>query len=345
MTLVLMLMLMLPTHAVGLSRGLYVVDDGDVDVELTFARADMVALVPAVDANADGDVTPEELGAMTSAIGLALNDLLVSRGDNPCALTLASAGIVAGDGVTLALRASCPKGTADVIVDFKLVQRLGAQHRHLGHVSAHGSEADVVAFAASPQFTLTGSASAPPVADYLLLGIEHILLGYDHLVFLFGILIVLLRAGSLRALVAVITAFTLAHTLTLGLAATGLVVPPSAVIEPLIALSIVLVGVESFFATDIAKRWRVTLPFGLIHGFGFAGALSEIGLPHDAIIPALGFFNLGVEIGQLAAVLSIYPLLVLCRRRLSAVHAERSVKILAVIVMCAGAYWVIERIS
>ncbi|MDP2340700.1 MAG: HupE/UreJ family protein [Deltaproteobacteria bacterium] len=346
MTPLLLALLLMPAHVVGLSRGVYVVDGAEVDVELTFARADVLALLPGVDADGDGGVTDAELTAVRPALAALVKEhVIVRRGEDPCGRELTSAGLVEGDGLTLAVRISCPNGGADVVVDFRLLEKLGAGHRHLGHVSAAGKEADVVAFAASPEFTLSGSAAAPPIADYLLIGAEHILLGFDHLVFLVGILIVLLRAGTLRSLVAVITAFTLAHSVTLGLAATGIVVPPSSLIEPAIALSIVFVGVESFTATDIARRWRITLPFGLVHGFGFAGALAEIGLPQDAVVPALAVFNIGVELGQLAVVLALYPLFVFLRKHLSPAHAQHLVKALSGVVVVLGLYWFIDRVT
>ena len=104
-------------------------------------------------------------------------------------------------------------------------------------------------------------------------------------------------------LVKVVTAFTLiAHSLTLCLAVLDIVRLPSSVVEPLITTTIVFVAAENFFVHDIRKRWRVTFVLGLVHGFGFAGALREYGLPTDAVAPALAAFNIGVEIGQVAIV-------------------------------------------
>ena len=130
----------------------------------------------------------------------------------------------------------------------------------------------------------------------LKLGVEHILTGADHLVFLLGLILV---GGSLRSLVGVVTAFTLAHSITLALAALSIFAPSPRLVEPAIALSIAYVGVENLFVNDASKRWRITFPFGLIHGFGFAGALREIALPRAQLPIALVSFNLGVELGQL----------------------------------------------
>lgn len=134
---------------------------------------------------------------------------------------------------------------------------------------------------------------------FLVLGIEHILTGYDHLAFLLALLI---AGGSLRHNARIITSFTLAHSLTLALATFGLVNISPAIVEPLIAASIVFVGLENLFSRRLAARWLVTFSFGLIHGLGFASTLRELGiggLGARAAIPLLSF-NLGVEVAQIA---------------------------------------------
>ncbi|OGQ14028.1 MAG: hypothetical protein A2138_08965 [Deltaproteobacteria bacterium RBG_16_71_12] len=175
--------------------------------------------------------------------------------------------------------------------------------------------------------------------DYLLIGVEHILFGFDHLVFLFGLILV---GGRLRSLVAVVTAFTLAHSVTLATAVLGGWQPPAGVIEPLIALSIAYVGVENFFVRDAAKRWRITAPFGLVHGFGFAGALADVGVPGDQVPLALFLFNLGVELGQLAALALVLPVLYALRRR--GLFAERATRALSLAVVALGVFWLVERL-
>lgn len=159
--------------------------------------------------------------------------------------------------------------------------------------------------------------------DYLPLGIEHILLGPDHLLFVLGLmLIVSVRGGGWRVLLVALTAFTLAHSLTLGLAMFGLWGLPPKPVEILIALSIVLLAVElaqhqhsSHNPTlTLRKPWLVAFAFGLLHGFGFAGALSEIGLPAADRGWALLLFNLGVEVGQLLFVSAVLLLLAAARR-------------------------------
>ena len=148
-------------------------------------------------------------------------------------------------------------------------------------------------------------------ATYLTLGFEHILLGFDHLLFVLGLLFLV---GSWGRLVATITTFTIAHSFTLAAASFGWASVPQAPVEALIALSIVFVAVEILHARQgkrgiaIRMPWMIAFLFGLLHGFGFAGALSEIGLPAHAIPLALLFFNIGVELGQLAFVAGVFGL-------------------------------------
>ena len=164
--------------------------------------------------------------------------------------------------------------------------------------------------AESKDFTIplqTNSASnSESFLRFLVLGIEHILTGYDHLAFL---LAVLLTGGSLLSNARIITSFTIAHSLTLALATFGVVTLPPAIVEPLIAASIVFVGVENLVRRQVARRWLVTFGFGLIHGLGFASILRELGIGamgvHGAI-PLLSF-NLGVEVAQISLAALILP--------------------------------------
>jgi len=149
---------------------------------------------------------------------------------------------------------------------------------------------------------------------FFTLGVQHILGGYDHLLFLAGLLLV---ARGLRDVAKTITAFTAAHSLTLGLAAMGWVTAPPALVEPLIAASIVYVGVENVLRRQAASRWKLTFVFGLVHGFGFAGALRELGIGSGGMTTAvpLASFNMGVEAGQLAVAMTLLPMIWRVRER------------------------------
>jgi hydrogenase/urease accessory protein HupE len=211
---------------------------------------------------------------------------------------------------------------------------------------ADGSTQVVRLTPAEPVFQVKNSESWLEVAaTYSVLGIEHILLGIDHLLF---VLALLLLVPNWRTLVWTITSFTLAHSLTLAAATLGLVHVPQSPVEAVIALSILFVAMEIVHwkqgRPGITRRWPwlVAFTFGLLHGFGFAGALSEIGLPEHAIPLALLFFNLGVEVGQLlfiAAVLLAWKLL----RQISWPQWAWRVPVYAIGSM-AG-FWTIERLA
>lgn len=171
------------------------------------------------------------------------------------------------------------------------------------------------------------------------LGVEHILTGFDHLVFLLGLILV---GGRLRSLIGVISAFTLAHSITLALAALSVFAPSPRLVEPAIALSIAYVGIENLFVTDARKRWRITFPFGLIHGFGFAGALRQIALPRAQVPIALVSFNGGVELGQLAVLSLALPLVLALRR--APWFGERGVKVVSVAIAAGGAALFVVRL-
>ena len=142
---------------------------------------------------------------------------------------------------------------------------------------------------------------------FVQLGIEHILAGFDHILFLFALM---LRGGSIGSLFAIVTAFTFAHSATLGLAVLDVVRPPARLVEPLIALSIAYVALENIVAKHApSRRWLASLLFGFVHGFGFAGALLELGLPDTMLVSSLLFFNLGVEAGQAMIVALLFPAL------------------------------------
>ena len=195
-------------------------------------------------------------------------------------------------------------------------------------------------------FTVTDSENWQEVATtYLVLGVEHILLGIDHLLFVLALLMIV---EGWRKLVATVTAFTLAHSITLAAATLGWVHMPQSPVEAVIALSILFVAAEIVHwrqgkpGITRQKPWLVAFTFGLLHGFGFAGALTEIGLPEHAIPLALLFFNLGVEAGQLLFILAVMLAWQLLRR---APLPEWAWRIPVYGIGTMAAFWTIERIA
>lgn len=178
------------------------------------------------------------------------------------------------------------------------------------------------------------------VRQFIFEGIHHIFLGPDHILFIVGLLFL---GGTLKQLLKIVTAFTIAHSITLALATLNIVNPPARIIEPAIALSIVFVGVHSLtYKGKSDPRLLFAFCFGFIHGFGFANALREMDLPRFALGWSLFSFNVGVEIGQMCIVLTIAPLLALIRRR-SEVTSRRVVFGGSLFVIVAGAFWFVQR--
>lgn len=172
-------------------------------------------------------------------------------------------------------------------------------------------------------------------------GVHHILIGPDHLLFLVGLL---LLGGTIRQLALVVTAFTVAHSITLSLAALNVVTPPARLIEPAIALSIVYVGADNLLIRDgrDVRAW-IAFAFGFIHGFGFASVLREMDLPARALGWSLFSFNVGVEIGQLAVVLAVASALAAIRAR-SEIAGRRLAFAGSVVVILAGTFWFVQRV-
>ena len=188
--------------------------------------------------------------------------------------------------------------------------------------------------------TLARTVMTSSYRQFLKLGLEHIFTGYDHLVFLFGLLIV---GGSFRAAVKIITSFTIAHSITLALATFNLVTLSGRIVEPLIAASIMYVGIENLFRRDLNRRWMLTFGFGLVHGLGFATVLRDLGVGANGgsvAVPLLSF-NLGVELGQLTIASVALPLI----WKLSRLPRFETVYVPAcsVVVSLAGGWWLLQR--
>ncbi len=219
-------------------------------------------------------------------------------------------------------------------------------------VRMDGTEQTIRLSRSHDSFTIEASSSRAEVAQtYTVLGIEHILLGIDHLLFVLALLIIV-KSG--RRLIATVTAFTLAHSITLAAATLGIVHVPSPPVEAMIALSIMFVAAEIVHGHEgrpgltARKPWIVAFTFGLLHGFGFAGALSEVGLPQQAIPTALLFFNVGVEIGQLSFIACVLGVSGAYRnaiaRRTSLKTPSWAWRVPPYAIGGMAAFWVIQRV-
>jgi hypothetical protein len=297
-------------HDVGLSRGDYALHGRELDAELVFSKAELDRPLDGLHVTADGA---------------------------SCAARWSEGEPVEGDAVRTRVHFECPAAPRELVLHFDFLDRFTPGHQHLVHVSGDAS-LDAVATLSQREVRVTRSAKTGAFA-LIWMGITHILTGWDHLAFLVGLVVV---GGRWRSILAAITAFTIAHSITLGFAAFGVVRGSPLFVEPLIALSVVYVAIENFRVSSIEGRWRITLPFGLIHGFGFAGALASLALPRARIPMALFSFNLGVEIGQLAVLTVVLPILWLLRK--APLFQKWGVRGISAAIAAAGVIWFVMRV-
>jgi hypothetical protein len=214
---------------------------------------------------------------------------------------------------TLLVDFACPSGFHELAIRDDIFDVVGTDHHTLTKVEWPGGTGQLALEPTSREGRFAvGAAAAPNLGSFILLGVHHILSGYDHLLFLVALL---LSGGSLLSLVKIVTAFTLAHSITLTLAVLDVIVLPDRLVEAVIALSIAFVAAENLAPRPaITRRWLVSFAFGLVHGFGFSSALRELGLGRQGLVLSLFGFNIGVEIGQALVIAALLPLLVLLRR-------------------------------
>lgn len=259
---------------------------------------------------ADGDAASAR--QIADAVGTCVE---LSRGGEPCRPgRVAIRGSGLGDGrIDLELAARCARDAGPLGIRDRWASFLGEHHRTLARVDAEAGTRELVFSAGSEEASVPlGEGGRAGAAGFFGMGVEHILSGWDHLLFL---AVLLLGGGNLLSLVRVVTAFSLAHSITLALAVLGIAVVPSRLVEPAIAASIVWVAVENLRARGgPPRRALMSLAFGLLHGFGFASALRELSLPAGRLAWALVGFNLGVEAGQALVLLAAFPVLLRLRR-------------------------------
>lgn len=280
-----------------------------------------------LDANGDAAITWGEVRAKHTEISAyALSRLQLASGGKPCPATV-NAHLVDEhtDGAYAVLRfaANCPALSETLQVGYALLFDVDPQHKGLFSLTAQGQTGTAIFSPdqATRQFTLKQPDALHQFLDYGREGVWHIWIGFDHILFLLALLLpaVVLREGrewravsafrpALWEVLKIVTAFTLAHSITLSLATLGIVSLPSRWVESCIAASVVVAALNNVYPLFRERRWVMAFVFGLIHGFGFASVLSELGLPREALALALVGFNLGVEAGQLAIVSVFLPL-------------------------------------
>ncbi len=326
-------------HNVNLSASRLTVGERGVDAELTLNVADLEA---ALGVGRRPEAAPGPLAAAAIAAYVTARATVRTREDLACVPEAQAPQAATGNHVLLNVTWRCPPIHGGLVYRVTLFQELDPAARHMV-VFADGSGRLVLLGMNAQEVDLAGARAVfrDVVARYLVAGIEHISIGFDHIAFVIAIILWGRRPWPLFKIV---TAFTLAHSVTLSLAVLGVVSLPSRWVEAIIAASIVYVAVENFFLRDVEGRWRPSLLFGLVHGFGFAGALRQFGLPDQAFVPALASFNLGVEIGQLAIVVTALSVLYVLDRLTGAAGRDpRVVFVCSGLIFLFGMYWLAER--
>ncbi len=364
---VLVLPLALRAHDPGISTAQGDLTPGALVLTTGFAPADIQTLLPASFPRAEvwGQAEFEAARPLLLALAPGLWDVAWSGAKVPPREV--NVELLPGDNVSFRHILPVPGARGDLTLRAARVPDLPAGHRQFVVISDSAGSTVAKKLVSSRDYTLSVPAGAPgPVAmsggagtpapvnsapeadalpsalEFLRLGVEHIWTGFDHLLFLFALLVV---CTSFRSIVAIITCFTLAHSLTLALATLDVVNVPGRLVEPLIAASIVLVGVENLVrrGTEPPGRLVLTFVFGLVHGFGFAGILRDLGLgtAQGGILLPLFSFNLGVELGQIAIAALVLP--VVWRLRKNETFLARGVPALSAVVTLLGLYWLLAR--
>jgi len=301
--------------------------EGQWDIALR-DLADAIGL----DSDGDGQLTWGEVRNKHGEIGAyALARLALSADRQVCQTQVLEQLIdhhTDGAYSVLRFRSDCDGTIERLAVDYRLLFDIDAQHKGLLRLTQGGHTSTAIFSRESPaqEFSIAEQSRWTEGIQFIHEGIWHIWLGFDHVLFLLALLLpaVLVRsegrwqaAGDFASVcwnvVSIVTAFTMAHSLTLSLAALDVVQLPSRLVESTIAASVVLAGFGNLYPTMMSRRWMIAFGFGLIHGFGFAAVLTDLGLPQDSLLLSLISFNVGVEIGQLAIVAAFLPLAYLVR--------------------------------
>jgi HupE / UreJ protein len=296
-------------HMTRVSTSDWMLEDGAASASLQFFQGDFVGLVPP--GLAEAEVAARVLALVTETAS-------VRAGDAACVLS-GSSILPRADAYAVKASWTCAGAGPRWTVKLGVLELLPSGQTHLARVNVGGEVVERIARSSTPSFEVDVNPSVWAAAKrFLRLGVEHIFTGYDHIAFLLALL---LLGGRFLDLVKIVTSFTIAHSVTLALAALNIINPPSRWVESLIAASIIAVAGENLWvlrgpaaagarvASALRHRWRLTFAFGLVHGFGFASALRELNLPRSALVAGLVSFNLGVEVGQVTIVALAFPVL------------------------------------
>lgn len=331
-------------HQSGVSTVRIDVADDQIGVELAVKGIDLDAALGTNMVDTDTDqVRPDMLAAVADRVTeFLIAGAALSQGDGTPCEAVPDTPTADADGVILWVAWRCRPGEA---IDYNNHLFLAQDPLAIQNVLVLRGD-DMAPSVMTGEHTTLRLTDPPPsaltvIGRYVGSGIEHIWIGYDHIAFLIALL---LWARQLWPVVKVVTAFTIAHSITLALAVLDIVSLPSSLVEPLIAASIIWVAAENFFSENVGRRWKITFLLGLVHGFGFAGVLRDFGLPTEALGLALASFNVGVEIGQVAIVAVAVPFLLGIDGLMNRATRSRAlVTGLSLVIAGMGLYWLTAR--
>lgn len=331
-------------HDPGLSAAEVRVSGAQIAVHLSIARSD-IERVLGLDADNDGQQTRAELAVASQRLeSFARSAIEIWFADRRAAPSAVEISLKEAGTIDFQINFD-REAESHIRIRSAAIKSLARGHRqYVSVVDERGNKlGEKMLDAAVDEFQLDINIPLSPPAQSILqfvgLGVAHILTGYDHLVFLLGLL---LAGAGFKDVAKIITSFTAAHSLTLALSTFELVRVPPGVVEPLIAVSIVYVGLENIFRRDLKWRWLLTFGFGLVHGFGFASALRDLGIGSGAdSAAALVSFNLGVELGQIAIAVLVLPLISKLRER--PVFVRSLAPGCSLLISIAGGFWLVER--
>lgn len=293
-----------------------------------------------IDTNGDGFISGDELDNSIARIYADVKQHYVLRGPElPTQTTMESYRVIEDHVLDMELVYQFPQPVRQLSVTAILFQITQPGHQHLTSATLNGTTYEAVLNAQNPTatFTVNDTPALKTFWSFLRLGVMHIFTGFDHLAFLVGLLIV---TPSLKSLIKIVTSFTIAHSITLALATFDIVVLPSRLTESVIALSIAYVAAENLLGKRTMERYRITFIFGLAHGFGFSSVLREMELSRTHLALSLFSFNLGVEVGQMAFVIALFPLVLYMEN--SSWRRQMQMGVSAVI-LCLALFWFAQR--
>ncbi len=345
----------LAAHQMNTSYTTVTASPNRIEVRFTFDITDLEKNFT-LDADGDGATSREELLQALPAMyeylaahfGLALGYTPVDLEQQEGGFTQDEFGNIF---INFLFSKNLGEAPREIGLSIDFFEKFGEKHNNLAKI-VYGENVQQAVFTADQprgRFVIGGEMSlGTQLKEFTVLGIEHIFLGYDHIMFLLGLIVI---GGRLLDVVKIVTSFTIAHSVTLILAALQIISLPSRLIESGIALSIAYVAAENFLIlsdrTEAAKasalkhRWVLTFCFGLVHGFGFANVLRDLGLPAKGLVGSLLAFNLGVEIGQIAIVGLLFPFVLgMTRTKVQ----RQLVYAFSSIIFVFGISWFIERV-